>query len=417
MAKHLVSMYSLRERDLTSDVFKARLTRDAYWLKKDFGLTRFDVLSRQGNIIYSTDSERIGSAIRADYFKEVVAAGKIHVKVKKGESNTGARPDRQMPVDVVETYVPIIRDGLFQGAFEIHYDISTQRKELNRLSKDSAIVLISFICGFLTIILVVLIRANKTFLQQRRAEDALRESHEGLERRIEARTAALEGSKQELHLLSNQLIMSQEKERERIARELHDGIGQSLSAIKYKMEDTFDRVSSGTADDETESWGILIFLVKSAIEEVRNISMELRPSTIDDLGIIATVGWFTREFNKIYQDIRIEREIHLTESDVPEHLKIVMFRVLQEALNNAAKHSMADTVTIVLTKKERSINMVIKDNGCGFEREAALAENRSGEGFGLKSMRERIELSGGSCTIESNVGTGTAVRARWPIKH
>jgi len=155
-------------------------------------------------------------------------------------------------------------------------------------------------------------------------------------------------------------------------------------------------------------------MVQNGIEEVRRISTDLRPSILDDLGILATITWFCREFQTIYWGLSIERQINIQENEVPDPLKIVMFRVLQEALNNIAKHSKADLVRLYLKKTDGMIELAIEDNGLGFDLKDALSVESSKRGFGLAGMRERTELSGGSFAIQSIRGEGTTIRATWP---
>ena len=225
---------------------------------------------------------------------------------------------------------------------------------------------------------------------------------------------ALLKSEKELRLLSSQLLTAQEDERGRIARELHDSISQSLSAIKFKIEEVFGHAEQEIAATPSDACSILVPMVQTTIEEVRRIYMDLRPSVLDDLGLIATISWFSREFQEIYPGISIDREISIEEKEVPRPLKIVIYRILQEAMNNVAKHSEADRVHLSLTKTDSTIEVAIKDNGIGFDLEKALSTKDSERGFGLGSMRERIELSGGSLSIETSKGAGTVVRATWP---
>ncbi|MGD8255234.1 MAG: GAF domain-containing protein [Syntrophobacterales bacterium] len=224
---------------------------------------------------------------------------------------------------------------------------------------------------------------------------------------------ALRESEKELRLLSGQLLTTQEQERGRIARELHDGIGQSLSAIKFRLEDALGQMGKDVAEASVSALNGLIPIIQSTVEEVRRITMDLRPSTLDDLGILATIGWFCREFQETYATVRIKKEIGLEEADIPESLKTVIFRVLQEALNNVAKHSGADSVTVFLTKKDDTIELAIEDNGRGFDLKEVLDIDGSKRGFGLGSMKERIELSGGSFSLESIRRGGTNIRASW----
>jgi signal transduction histidine kinase len=258
-------------------------------------------------------------------------------------------------------------------------------------------------------------------IQRRRAEEALQEAHAQLEMRVEVRTAELvraneqlKKSEDELRILSSQLLTAQENERSRIARELHDGIGQSLSAIKFKVEDALGQIDERTAKASVTSLNSLIPIIQSTVEEVRRITMDLRPSTLDDLGILATIAWLCRVFREIYSSVRIEKKIGIEENEVPDFLKIVIYRILQEALNNVAKHSKADSVTLSLMKKNDTIELTIEDNGHGFDLAAALSVEGSMRGFGLGSMRERVELAGGSFSVKSVRQKGTAVRASWP---
>jgi signal transduction histidine kinase len=205
----------------------------------------------------------------------------------------------------------------------------------------------------------------------------------------------------------------EEQERARIARELHDGIGQSLTSIKFRVEDALGQISKDLIDSGVSTLHNLIPLIQNTVEEVRKITMDLRPSTLDDLGILATIAWFCRELQGTYANVEVKREITVKETEVPGHLKTVIYRVLQEALNNVVKHSGADRVTISLDKKNNTMQLVIEDNGCGFDLDEVLSVDSSGRGFGLASMRERIDLSGGQLFIETGRGKGTAIRGAW----
>ncbi len=219
----------------------------------------------------------------------------------------------------------------------------------------------------------------------------------------------LKDSETRLRYLSSQLLTVQENERRSIARELHDGVGQMLTAVKFKIESALQLKS------KKKSLEAVIPLIKESIEEVRRVQMDLRPSTLDDLGVLATLGWFCREYQKIYSHIRVEKKTGLEESDVPMPVKTVIYRVTQEALNNIAKHSKANLVRFSLNKKENKIELTIRDDGIGFDLEQTLNQERSRRGLGLTSMRERTQLSGGSFVIETTPGKGTILRAEWPI--
>jgi PAS domain S-box-containing protein len=230
----------------------------------------------------------------------------------------------------------------------------------------------------------------------------------------------LQRSQGELRRLSAQVLSAQEEERKRIARELHDGIGQSLSALKFLLENRLQGMEKNSLPGDLQALGSMVPMIQNAIEEVRRMQTDLRPPILDDLGILATISWFCREYEKVYADIQIERELQVQEAEIPGPLRTVIYRVLQEAMNNVAKHSRAKRVRLSLSKiKDGEIQLRVEDDGLGFDLQKALLEERTGHGFGLNSMRERTELSGGSFSIESQRGRGTVLQACWrlsPIK-
>ena len=278
--------------------------------------------------------------------------------------------------------------------------------------------------------------------ERKQAEEALRErtlelQHltETLEQQVQMRTEELEvtneklrneidecqrveidlrKSESALRQISLELLNAQEKERKLVAGEIHDSIGSSLSAIKFKVVTALTEVGDRSPETTAALQG-LIPIVQGAIDESRRIQTNLRPSMLDDLGILVTVRWFCRQFESTYSKIRIRQSIEIEEREVPDFLKTVIFRVLQEGLNNIAKHSMANVVILSLRKADGAIKLAIRDNGQGFDLSKVLSPNSTDQGLGLKNMRERIELSGGSFEIESTKRKGTVLRAWWPI--
>jgi PAS domain S-box-containing protein len=224
---------------------------------------------------------------------------------------------------------------------------------------------------------------------------------------------ALRKSDKELRVLSNQLLSAEEKERKRIARELHDSIGQALSAIKFSVENALRELHAGANPVDLESLETVIPLTQKALEEVRRIVKDLRPSILDDLGILATIRWFRREFQNVCTGIRIETNIGIEESDIPMYLKTTIYRIMQEALNNVAKHSKANRVCLQLQKTKTGIHLTIQDNGRGFNIRQTMGIKTSLRGFGLASMRERAEMSGARFEIDSTVESGTIIRVSW----
>ncbi len=224
---------------------------------------------------------------------------------------------------------------------------------------------------------------------------------------------ALRESESALRRLSARLLSAQEEERKRIARELHDSIGSSLTGIKTFLQAALTRHRRGEPVEEALEH--LLAVTEGAIEESRRIMTDLRPSILDDFGIVRTLGWFCREFVRMHPNVFVEEAVDLSEAEIPDTLRIVIFRVVQEAFHNIAKHSGAEYVTVDFRVREGRIHLAIEDNGRGFDVSAVLGLRQRGQGMGLTSMKERTELSGGVFEIQSVPGEGTVVRASWPV--
>lgn len=263
---------------------------------------------------------------------------------------------------------------------------------------------------------------GKEITKRKQAEEALQKAHDELEKRVEERTKELsqsnillKQSETELRHLSAKLLKAQESERKLVALELHDGIGQGLSAVKFGLENGLQKIERSDFQGAGDALKPLIPVIQQTVEDVRRMARNLWPSILDDLGILAALSWFIREYEKIYAPLAVERRIELEEKDVPNELKIILFRIIQEALNNIAKHSGAQRVFLSLGKTDDEILLTIRDQGRGFEVQKALSGDSSGRGLGLASMKERAELSGGRFQIDSRPGEGTNIQASWPI--
>jgi len=225
--------------------------------------------------------------------------------------------------------------------------------------------------------------------------------------------AALRRSQEELQRLSAELLDVQERERRRIAADLHDVIGQSLSFIKISIESAAKLAEQGEAAAAGKAMRALGGKVKDTLAEVRRVSMDLRPSTLDDLGILATLSWFFREFEATCRHIRVEKTFAVQEESIPRPLKTTIFRILQEATANIVKHAGADRMRVGLSHCGDALELTVEDNGQGFDPKLSSARGER-HGLGLRSMQERTRLSGGTYSIESALGQGTRILARWP---
>ncbi|MEB0011450.1 histidine kinase [Glaciimonas sp. Gout2] len=226
----------------------------------------------------------------------------------------------------------------------------------------------------------------------------------------------LDRSEPKLQQFSNRLIAAHELELKRVSSELHDGIGQVLAMIKFMIEDAARQVKSGKPDEGAKILDETVVRLREAMNEVRRISIELRPSSLDDLGLIPTIQWHCRIYKKAYHDVRLNLDLDVIEAEVPEVLKLDIFRIIQEALNNVAKHAQASEVTVSLQVEHANMRLIIRDNGKGFDANPLDFSTANQGGLGLKSMRERVESSAGNFWIQSGLNSGTRVEARWSLQ-
>jgi signal transduction histidine kinase len=225
------------------------------------------------------------------------------------------------------------------------------------------------------------------------------------ERRI---TEQVRESAQQLHELTGRLNNIREEERTRIARELHDQLGQSLTAIKMEIAWAMEKVPLGEPD-VTQKLRSAIGMVDSTVNIVRRLATELRPAVLD-LGLIAAIEWQAEEFE---ERTGTECQLALPAHDIvlDQDKLIAVFRILQEALTNVARHSKATQARIILTEQPRDLVLEVHDNGRGMDADEA----RRGS-LGLLGMRERAVFVGGELTLTSSPGHGTVVTARIPLQ-
>ncbi|HSQ73992.1 MAG TPA: ATP-binding protein [Bacteroidota bacterium] len=216
-----------------------------------------------------------------------------------------------------------------------------------------------------------------------------------------------------LRLFTIATQQAQEEERARIARELHDDLCQRLTGTKYRVEVLHDQVLSTHRRMAKDLDDVMQELDRS-ITEVRRMSFNLRPSVLDDFGLVPALRLLCSEFQKahgITTSLEIAGDIG---DDIGAHTEIALYRIAQEALTNVAKHAGATRVSVSLTREESFVRLHVEDDGKGFAYEEAVSKRGAGHGLGLISMRERAELLGGSCAVTSTGGKGTLVAITVP---
>ena len=222
----------------------------------------------------------------------------------------------------------------------------------------------------------------------------------------------------ELEDLVRQFVNAQEGERQRIARELHDETGQKMTALAMGLA----AVEANLAGEDTRGAASLVRnlrgLADQAITELRKVMTNLRPSQLDDLGLVPTLRWYLREHAERHPGLRVELAADRLTRRLPSSAETVLFRVTQEALSNVVRHAYATLVTVTLTQERDSVCLEVKDDGVGFDSSAigVPSPQARASGWGLVGMRERVALAGGEFAVQSQLGHGTRVTVEVPLQ-
>lgn len=223
---------------------------------------------------------------------------------------------------------------------------------------------------------------------------------------------------EEIRRLSRRVIMAQEDERKRIATDLHDGIAQSLTMLKFSIESSIHKLHSENKDVDLAMLESAAEQIITTVEEVRRISWNLTPTMLEDWGLQAVIEWLCEEVESHYPNLNIECSLCLDgrclgEREIPHLVSIAIYRIVQEGLNNATKHAGAKLIKVAVEELDDGIRLIVSDNGNGFEADDGAARGSDRPGMGLNSMRERVEATGGLFDITSKPDKGTTIRAKW----
>jgi signal transduction histidine kinase len=262
--------------------------------------------------------------------------------------------------------------------------------------------------------------------EQRRTERELRQAHEQLADRakqlqtlVESRTAKLAKSNEQLRremverdALRRKLLYAQEEERRRIARELHDQMGQNLTALNVGLKSLLDRQSRSGLDSQVQR---LQELATQTARDLHRVAVELRPAALDDLGLVKAIRAFTETWSTRY-GIEVDFEAgQYQPAGISSEIETILYRIIQEALNNVAKHSGATHVAVVLRRIAKHVHAFIEDDGHGFDPHVPSQSGNGSGRLGLLGIQERLGIVGGSLKIESVPESGTTLIVRIPV--
>jgi len=214
--------------------------------------------------------------------------------------------------------------------------------------------------------------------------------------------------------LLRQLVTTQEEERRRISRELHDRMGQHVSALILGLNTTKAQCSSPAA---TDHWLRLESLAEQLAQKVHDLAWELRPAALDDLGLHTALSNYLEKWSE-RSGIAVDlQDDGLEKPRLPSQVETTVYRVVQEALTNVVKHACPRHVSVILERHRDQMLAIVEDDGKGFDLETVNNEGSVSQGLGLLGMRERVALVGGIFNIETEPGSGTTLVMQIPISH
>lgn len=364
-------------------------------MMQDKAIARVKICNHKGVVIFSTRPSQIGgdqsqnqgfiSAINGDEESALIYRDTFsHFDGATEEDN------------LTHTYIPIQAGPAepIQGVFEIYTDVNrlvllTERTEF--IIMVGATIIMSALYGVL--ILIVQRAGNIIKMQQRT---------------IRERTGTLE-------VLSAQMLKSEESHKKRIAYDLHEGLAQTLAAIKLQAES--GRSNHKEGDAAAASLDPFIRVLQESVQEVRKIATELRPSILDDIGLLPTINWLCRELGQLHPGIRVEQQISLQEHDIPAPLRIILYRIIASVLDDMAQHIHSGRLHLGLWLDHDNLILLIDNTTTEALNKTAIPLSNIDPQLhpGFARMEELATLSGGKFNASYRSGGGTTLRAAWEV--
>ena len=363
-------------------------------LMQDRSIVRIKIYDRRGTVAFSTKPTQIGSDQRDNPGFIAALNGRVANKLIYRDSFNSFDGTSEED-NLMQTYIPI-RAGPaepIQGVFELYSDVNglvLETEHTEFIIMGGAILIMS---ALYTVLILIVHRAGKLIDAQQRT--------------IRERTETLE-------LLSSQMLRSEESHKKAIATELHEGLAQTLAALKLAIE---NRWHAGEGGADAASMASVVPALQAAIQEVRAIATDLRPSSLDDLGLLPTLDWLCREFEQRHPDLRVERHIGVQECDVPAPLKIVLYRIIASVLDDMAAHPNTARIHLALWRDRAALVLWLDDTASeALDRTAMpLASIDPQARAGFARMEELTTLSGGTFRGSHHASGGATLRAAWSL--
>lgn len=349
-----------------------------------------NIIDDEGVIVFSTNQAYIGRQLRNTEGFAAANEGKVVSKLSQ-ENGLSLLPFPTTSTALINSYIPIRAEQVkpIEGVFAVETDVRPLMAEIEQT--EYRVFFGSM--GIMLLLYLVLLAIV------RRAERIIR----GQETLLKERSHALE-------MLSAQLITVQEKEKKRVAEELHEGIAQNLSSIKFRLEHAHGVLKEHKKINEP-SLAQLVPLVQGAISEVRTLAMEMRPPSLDEIGVIATMKWYCSELDAAYPKLTLEQDVSVEEEDIAKPIKVVLYRSLQQILEPLLHNGGPMRLKVSLAKKDNAICLEVKAS----REEASAVAKQEKQGLERATLNEFIALSGGEMDVTMpNDWGGTTVHVEWP---
>jgi signal transduction histidine kinase len=319
--------------------------------------------------------------------------------------------ERALSALVLPSYSPGTRDTMVRRAASFFAEVITPIEKTHRTAREANLRLNEMI-GRLhrrsADLKVSNRQLKKEIVRRKSVEASLRNSEQHYSKLLEQSHQLQE----QLRHLSRQLLLSQEEERKRISRELHDEIAQTLTSINVRLAALKVAATVNTKDLQKKISSTQRMVEKS-VDIVHRFARELRPTVLDDLGLIPALHTFVKHFSK-QSRVHVRLTVYAAVERLDSVQRTVLYRIAQEALTNVARHARASRVDVSIQKLRRAVGVTIKDNGKAFQVERVLRTKKN-KRLGLLGMRERVEMVGGRLRVESAPGKGTTIHAEIPF--
>ena len=401
--RYLAAVEQIDKPGTDIDPLDTRLARTISDIMDTYeAVVRVKIYNKHGIVVFSTKTSQIGhdqierssDDVNVNTGFTSAMNGRVASKlVYRDAFNPFKQPTNDD--NLLQTYIPVRRSvtAPVQGVFEIYTDVAPLVDYAQYTQVEIAGVT-AIILALLYLTLLVIVRRSEKIMEAQ--QNTIRERTETLE------------------VLSAQLLTAGENEKKRLAEELHEDVAQTLSAIKFQVEHAVQVATQQSAEENAKSLASIVAAVQDAIRKVSAMAMDLRPPSLDDLGVVTTIDWYLRKFQSRHPEILLESNIEIEESEVSHALKIILYRIVQEMLENLAKFSMANLVSLHLGKIDNNIALIVEDNGGMYRSGETGAPGKNEKRIWLSAIEQRAVLSGGTVALEHNPAGGYRMRFAWP---